>query len=337
MEFLLSATLSAIRYITGWARPTELDNVRAHSVVVFEHTSRWDFLVLLIAKASCTKVDIRTIVKPQLFDGFSGIMLGPILTALGCIAAPRLENRGTGSVNRLVEALQKLESHADKPIVLALSPKGTIQKAPWRTGYLALARCLDWDLRGAVVCFEKRRIGLGPPVDIHETPAYVEANLKRTMQLGVPLRPERSDLLCPHYDSFELLAAIDLPLATLLAFLWPLALWGHSFLERALQALCACALATAVAYHGSRETILAVPDSTMSKLTASLVLAWAAVYNVSGFLDGVPKLFVALAAYAAGRGRLANPKRGRYVVWHSAFHILAAWAMSFVIARPRCI
>lgn len=290
---------------------------------MFEHTSRWDFLALLL---SWPNANVITLVKPQLFDN---PVLAWILARLNCVPAPRLEDRGTHGVARLVEKIQSLK-HSTKPTLFCLSPKGTVMPAEWRSGYQHIAQKLGWPVRCASICFETRFIYVGPTHDANASD--LEAILKYELAVGVPYRPQRSLLFSWRaYDTFEVLAPWDFTTVTLLAFLPALLIAGP-----VVQLVSASALYVSFVYHRNKESRLQVLDSVLAKLSVSIALiyAWQMSASWMALWDRLwPFGPLAAALYYAGTPRKVRGLRGPYIVWHSLFH-LAAGALAWNLLAP---
>ena len=62
-------------------------------LIVYPHTSNWDAVIGLMAKLAVAE-PIRWLGKESLFKGISGVVLGPILRALGCV--PFIDRHGFG-------------------------------------------------------------------------------------------------------------------------------------------------------------------------------------------------------------------------------------------------
>ena len=141
--------IRSLRYICGW-KPIETIP-REDCVSVYCHTSYWEaFILFLYSQEAC----IITVIKPQLFTWWSS----PFLRALGYIPGLRLEDRGSGGVLALINKVKKHKEKSNKPIIFLISPKGTIQNRPWRTGYKHIAQGLGWKIIPMIVDYSRRTI-----------------------------------------------------------------------------------------------------------------------------------------------------------------------------------
>jgi hypothetical protein len=325
-----SLLAAGARAILGWSAPSGGTHPTQDSVVIFEHTSRWDFFVMLLG-APALEADVYTLVKPQLFEGLLGCLLGPLLLAIGCLPAPRLEDRGSGATATLVDALKRIAQASSRPIWFCMSPKGTVQPAEWRSGYQRIAEALGWPVRAAAICYETRTVTVGPPREalgpnIEDLKALKDA-LHGDLSNAVPYRPSRSLVFSGRpYDAFELLAPWDLPVASLLGLV-PAALsftWT-SGPDMALQALAIGSLAVAFRYHRSNERRWHSLDAFMAKATLLLTAVQrASAIGLVRVLDLWPTGLAAALLYYAGTPRASQGQpRGAYVIWHSLFHVAA--------------
>jgi 1-acyl-sn-glycerol-3-phosphate acyltransferase len=79
---------------------------------------------------------VRTLVKPQPFE-----YAGWFLRKIGAIPSTRIEEKKGGAVTRIVNELKETPQ-----CLFLISPKGTIIKSEWRSGYFVIAKELDAEL-----------------------------------------------------------------------------------------------------------------------------------------------------------------------------------------------
>jgi hypothetical protein len=308
--------IAYLRYILGWSKPT---NVPQEScVIVCGHTSYWDGIITVLYRS---EIPCVALIKPQLLEGF----LGPFLKWLGFIPAPKLEDRGAGGVQQIVATLRALQATSPTPIRLLISPKGTIQNRPWRTGYQHIAKELEWPIKVLGVDYSKRSLTI---VDSSGTdiPALQQ-------QLGqfCPLVPSRCEypILCD-YDSWELHCPMDLILISNLCMLGPAfqALW---FNHIGIFTQTMITLYISWIYHLSRESQYVLLDSLIAKAGA---VYW--LYTFRESLTLMTTILVAVPAirglyhYQIGTPRISGVSRGNYIYHHTLFHLwmsIAAWLL----------
>ncbi|TFW09548.1 glycerol acyltransferase [Oxalobacteraceae bacterium OM1] len=121
-------------------------------VVVYPHTSNWDFVIGLFAKWTIG-VRFRWLGKEALFRGVSGALLGPFLRAWGGIPVER--GVQTGAIPRLAQDMRA------GGYWLALAPEGTRKYRPgWRSGFYHIAVGADVPLGMACIDYAKKEVRL---------------------------------------------------------------------------------------------------------------------------------------------------------------------------------
>lgn len=182
----LSIFSAFVLYLMGWTPLTNqtLKLLKAHkkSVVVFSHTSYADFYIWILYRLWYYEYlnTTKTLIKPQPFRYASWL-----LRSLGGIPATKVSDKNGGAVTRIVEEL----SHYDS-FVFLLSPKGTIEKAEWRSGYYNIANLLQVPIFAAGVDYEKKCIVATSSIDSNHPEPYVREFLQKQLSDIVPLFPE---------------------------------------------------------------------------------------------------------------------------------------------------
>lgn len=101
-------------------------------VIVYPHTSNWDFIIGLLAKWAMG-IHFRWLGKEALFRGICGATLGPLFRAWGGEPVERAAN--TGAIERLAQRIQSADEYW-----LALAPEGTRKyRDGWRSGFYHIA------------------------------------------------------------------------------------------------------------------------------------------------------------------------------------------------------
>lgn len=86
-------------------------------VIVYPHTSNWDFIIGLLAKWAIG-VHFHWLGKEALFQGVCGAVLGPLFRAWG--GEPIERGTNTGAIDRLAQRIRSADEYW-----LALAPEGT--------------------------------------------------------------------------------------------------------------------------------------------------------------------------------------------------------------------
>ena len=111
--------------------------------------------------------------------------LGPCLRRVGCIEATKVEDQNGGAVERITNTLKN-----EKKVLLLISPKGTIIKREWRSGYFFLAQNLSADLVAIGPDYERKKMCIGTPVSYTCGEPFVKEWLYNDLSKIVPLYPE---------------------------------------------------------------------------------------------------------------------------------------------------
>ena len=173
-------------FLLGWNYMKQKQFTQFHkykrSVIIFSHTTYADFyLFILYFLAYPTEFkNVRVLVKPQPFK-----YAGFILRKFGCIPSSVFEDRNSGSTIRITQELQK-----QKEFIFLLSPKGTIVKSEWRTGYYNIAVNLNAHLLVTGLDYEKKKIVISDGIKYDENKDDIERFLKKELSKIVPLYPD---------------------------------------------------------------------------------------------------------------------------------------------------
>jgi hypothetical protein len=297
-----------IRRALGWADPVNVPTDPC--ICVVGHTSYFDALIMILYRGD---LNVMAVMAPKFFFW----PLAPLLRLCGFIPTSRMEDRGAGGVQALVTTLREQQTNAQRPIALLISPKGTIQNRPWRTGYKHIAAGLGWPIKLMAIDYSKRIVH------------FIDANtedpeaLQDTLSNYCPMVPARSEypIRCD-YDPWELTVPVDMVAITSSLMML------SGFTTLALQHY-GSALLTAVTmviswrYHLSRETQYKDLDAVVAKLG---FIYWLYFYPMNWSALG-PTL-AGFYFYYKGTPRDPGQKRGPYVLYHTLFHIcfsIAAW------------
>ena len=198
---LLKYICKGLLKLIGWKKLDKeiIDylNLHPYTLMIFSHTSYYDFLIMLLYSLSNKKLGVlKVLIKPQLFTYF-----GWLFRRLGGIPSTKIESKNGGSTNLIIQELQKYPR-----AYFLISPKGTILKADWRSGYYYIACNLKANLVSIGADYEKKEIVMGKGIMYNEGEEKdIKKHLISELQEIVPLYPERElgeirkydkDLLC---------------------------------------------------------------------------------------------------------------------------------------------
>lgn len=149
-----SAWARGVLRLLGWQLVFDGLPSRQGVLLVYPHTSNWDFPIGILAKWA--------IGIPVTFWGkeslFSWPLFGRWLRWVGGV--PVVRNAPQGAVSSMVECLRNARLR-DEFMWLALAPEGTRRlRAAWRSGFYRVAVGAGVPLGLAVLDFGSRRVGL---------------------------------------------------------------------------------------------------------------------------------------------------------------------------------
>jgi 1-acyl-sn-glycerol-3-phosphate acyltransferase len=184
--FLYAWFFRVILFMLGWysINPIVLRRLMRYdrSVLVFSHTSYTDFYILLVYLLAYPEelAPVRMLVKPEPFA-----YMGWLLRRIGALPATPVDSKQGGAVNRIVEELSKSSRW-----YFLISPKGTIVRRQWRSGYYHIAQYFNVPIMVAGLDYELKEIVVSNC--IYPTISECEARklLEHELSDIVPLYPE---------------------------------------------------------------------------------------------------------------------------------------------------
>jgi hypothetical protein len=155
----LGRTAAALLRLAGWTVWLAEPIPRRAVVVVYPHTSNWDFVVGLLAKWALG-LDLSFFGKDSLFRGW----FGRWLRRLGGIPVDR--SAPGGLVERMAGEFARRER-----FLLAITPEGTRGYVHgWRSGFYRIARAAGVPVGLAFIDYRTRRVGVGAYVELTGDP-----------------------------------------------------------------------------------------------------------------------------------------------------------------------
>ena len=317
-----------LEYIFGWNSIDPNTIPSEPCMFVVSHSSYWDLFVVWLFSYIPEFKNLYSITKPQLQEWW----YWPLRAQMNFIYAPRLEDRGTGSIEKLLAQFQAIRA---TPKYILLSPKGTIQNRPWRSGYYYLAKAAGLKIYPLIINYSTRTITVGEPVD-PVTISLEDATKNLQTQLGKArvLNLENAEYEitdcsgCP----YECLFSFDLCCLSLLSFIPYIVglIMGGYTLQLALTVAC---VTVAWKYHLDYEGTRSADPRTYQRIEANLAIV--TMVNHTGYYlymyRRLPSIFVlcffiGIFFYLNSIPRGFGHQRGKYVVFHSFYHILTAIA-----------
>lgn len=122
-------------------------------VIVYPHTSNWDFIIGVLAKGAIG-LPFKWLGKEALFKGVCGATLGHFFRYIG--GEPVERATATGAIERIAQRMRESDW-----FWLALAPEGTRKFKPsWRSGFYHIALAADVPLAMASFDYRTRTIRL---------------------------------------------------------------------------------------------------------------------------------------------------------------------------------
>jgi len=320
----------------GWT--VDLSNFNHDTVFVYDHTSFFDFWIIILSYLLSTKINF--LIQPKIYDVL--IDWFPwVVNSLCLMRAGSIEQTKCGTIQILKKQL-KSSIFIDKHLAIAISPKGTTCKTDsWRSGYITLAKECNMKVQAVIVDWVQKTLTLGPAYDPNTE--SLEEHLRLDLSKGVPLIPANSDAILPstsRYDPFDVFLVDYVLLSNLSWIPLGLKLWMSTlFGSKLLLGLHVILFYVSCKYHGHREQKFALEDKILSRLTLISTIAYALAHQ-SMLLQNtyalVTSTSLTVISYIFGclyndKTCFTNRKRGPYAVWHSLFHISMAQSLYYIL------
>lgn len=152
-------------------------------IIVYPHTSNWDFLIGLLAR-SVARIRCHFAAKDTLFRG----LFGRWLARVGGIPVNRREP--TGFVGQLAREFERREEFH-----VVFTPEGTrAWTEHWKTGFYRLALEAKVPLGLAFIDYGRREVGIGGWLDLS---GDQETDLERIREFYAAKRGRRHELAGP--------------------------------------------------------------------------------------------------------------------------------------------
>jgi len=305
---LARSALRGLRFVLGWP---EITIPKDNFVSVVVHTSFFDVLIIGLY---CMEVNIVMALNPRIYNLWPGLF-----SALNFIKSKALEDRGGGGVDDLCKAIK---DKTNGPTIFFISPKGTIQKKEWRSGYKYIAMNLGWPIRTGLLDYSRRTMCFGPP-HMHDEDS-LQSKLQNELSNNCPLNPKNCEIcLSVDYDPYELLSIPDIVCLTNVCLV-PAIIKAFYVRESLLGLLSTVSFVSSWAYHSSRE----FTGSEVDRNLAVITILWGLSRMRRIGMPFVVHSLLSVFFYGLGVGRDGSKPRGTYVVYHSLFHVfvgLASW------------
>jgi hypothetical protein len=316
--------------ICGW-KPLERRiinemKVIKRALVIYPHTSYWDAVTILVYKYAFNLNTVHVVVHAGAYYKYPKLM--KLLNALP--ATPRERNNG-GFVNETVGYFQnKCEYY------LFISPKGTLKKDPWRSGYYHIAKGLNLPIY--VIGFDyythTMKMVSSKQYDVSDY-ELLSRSLKNDMGCITPLHKNCSEVDLVYTDAFT----FPVDLCTTTTVLLPLpGLYMLYSINTRLFLIMVIAYFYSWRYHYTMEQCCRKIEPTVVCISMiTFVYSWIYYEYISHNFIYYFIAVLSLFAWWMGTGRHITLHRSRnYIIWHTLFHALASVWCTFQIWSVYC-
>ncbi|MBI2380146.1 MAG: lysophospholipid acyltransferase family protein [Gammaproteobacteria bacterium] len=171
--------------LAGWKVTSRLPDIKKYIIIVYPHTSNWDFPIGLFA-AWALRMDVTFLGKHTLFVG----PFGWLFRSLGGYPVKRDERKNM--VSQVVELIESRER-----ISIALAPEGTRKKTDhWKSGFYHIALEAKVPVVLAYIDARRREIGVGPTLEMSGDKELDVQRIRAFYQDKQGIRPELASEIC---------------------------------------------------------------------------------------------------------------------------------------------
>jgi len=136
--------------ILGWELNLQLPPVKKYVLIVYPHTSNWDFILGMLAKWGLG-MPLNWVAKDSMFWG----PLRPLFIAMGGV--PIVRHKSIGFIQKNIDLFNVREQ-----FILGLMPEGTRSKtAGFKSGFYYIANGANVPIVLAYLDYKNKKIGVG--------------------------------------------------------------------------------------------------------------------------------------------------------------------------------
>jgi hypothetical protein len=227
----MSFLAKGILYFCGWNPISQsvIDSLfeRNRTLFIYPHTSYFDFVICVLYAIAYPEVSsfFWIPVKPQLFG--KNFLLDKFLFLLHMFPATPLEQRNKGFVSSVSSKILEKER-----AYLLLSPKGTISKKKWRSGYFYLAKGANMSIHPFGLDYRTKSVVLSSlsfDVSSFDSPTEeLERSISSSFSNFGVVNPENSEVKLRYPESYSPISKIT-KFFLLFVFFLPIVLFFLEF------------------------------------------------------------------------------------------------------------
>lgn len=288
------------------------------SVMIYPHTSYWDFVVVLIYKYAYDLPNLYIVVNEGLYKKYTYI-----LSKLNCIPATAKEKNNGGFVENTVNYFKDKQKYH-----ILISPEGTLKKMEWRSGYYYLAKQLNIDITIIGFDYSEHTIKmrhLKNNLNYTETQNILQDKFKSI----TPLYPE-----CSYVEIDKYIYTTVFDYCTITTLLFPI---YNIYLLYYINIYCCFSSLLmyifSFLYHHSHESKYYIIEPIMCALNLFfIVYTLCTYYNIHFDLILNFLILCTIVTYYLGMGRHKCKNRCfMYIFFHSIFHIIASISIFYCL------
>lgn len=213
IKYSLSILSFSILKIIGWSdiNPNYLKLLHQHQrlICVFSHSSYYDFIIMLLYYFSYPNDlnHLKTLIRGDYFNYF-----GFLFRMVGGIPS---KNKCNGNVQRIIQELNEFQKFH-----FLISPKGTILRKEWHSGYYYISQELKTNLIAVGLDYETKNIKIGQILSYHNKEQDLKTKLYQDLSEIVPLYPKQENMKIRIYNKDNLYVVHPLLKKILLFFIF---------------------------------------------------------------------------------------------------------------------
>ncbi len=171
---------AALLKLFGWRVIFVPPSMPKAVVIVYPHTSNWDFIVGILARFAVA-IPVHFVGKDTLFRW----PFGALFRRLGGIPVNRRQS--SGFVDALIEAFDKADT-----LYLAIAPEGTRSKVRyWKSGFYRVALAANVPLGLAFIDYSRNEVGIDTWLSLSGNEAEDLAGIRAFYSAKRGKRPEK--------------------------------------------------------------------------------------------------------------------------------------------------
>src|SRR4029078_5469197 len=189
---MISYLFKLILKLMGWSPLTDqklrILNDHNYLVCVFSHTSFYDSLLMVLYYFAHPELkNLKTLISPHYYYN--------IFKYVGGIPAASIYTKNGGQLSPIVDQIKQ----SNKAQFL-ISPKGSILKKEWRTGYYYIAKQLNAPFCCLGMDYEQKKVYIGNVISNDKSEKEIKKLLYKDLSQIVPLYPEREVVEIRQYN-----------------------------------------------------------------------------------------------------------------------------------------